>query len=100
MAHIISPSKDKTPTIADEGLLFWWAHQDLNLFLGGRLCHLFQPTIRMEQLNHLSRHWRNIPPLADLQAVDCEFDFAQSDKKPPKGGLIITRRPEAESTGA
>ena len=24
-------SKDKTPTIADEGLLFWWAHQDLNL---------------------------------------------------------------------
>jgi hypothetical protein len=23
--------KDKTPTIADEGLLFWWAHQDLNL---------------------------------------------------------------------
>jgi len=19
------------PTIADEGLLFWWAHQDLNL---------------------------------------------------------------------
>jgi hypothetical protein len=25
------PQKDKTPTIADEGLLFWWAHQDLNL---------------------------------------------------------------------
>jgi hypothetical protein len=24
-------SKDKTPTISDEGLLFWWAHQDLNL---------------------------------------------------------------------
>jgi hypothetical protein len=24
-------SKDKTPTITDEGLLFWWAHQDLNL---------------------------------------------------------------------
>ena len=23
--------KDKTPTITDEGLLFWWAHQDLNL---------------------------------------------------------------------
>jgi len=23
--------KDKTPTIADEGLLFWWVHQDLNL---------------------------------------------------------------------
>ena len=23
--------KDKTPTISDEGLLFWWAHQDLNL---------------------------------------------------------------------
>ena len=23
--------KYKTPTIADEGLLFWWAHQDLNL---------------------------------------------------------------------
>jgi len=23
--------KDKTPTIADEGLRFWWAHQDLNL---------------------------------------------------------------------
>ena len=22
---------DKTPTISDEGLLFWWAHQDLNL---------------------------------------------------------------------
>jgi hypothetical protein len=21
----------KTPTISDEGLLFWWAHQDLNL---------------------------------------------------------------------
>ena len=24
-------SKDKTPTITDEGLCFWWAHQDLNL---------------------------------------------------------------------
>jgi hypothetical protein len=24
-------SKDKTPTISDEGLYFWWAHQDLNL---------------------------------------------------------------------
>jgi hypothetical protein len=23
--------KDKTLTITDEGLLFWWAHQDLNL---------------------------------------------------------------------
>ena len=23
--------KYKTPTITDEGLLFWWAHQDLNL---------------------------------------------------------------------
>ena len=23
--------KDKTLTISDEGLLFWWAHQDLNL---------------------------------------------------------------------
>jgi hypothetical protein len=23
--------KTKTPTIADGGLLFWWAHQDLNL---------------------------------------------------------------------
>jgi hypothetical protein len=23
--------KNKTPPIADEGLLFWWAHQDLNL---------------------------------------------------------------------
>jgi hypothetical protein len=23
--------KDKTPTISSEGLLFWWAHQDLNL---------------------------------------------------------------------
>jgi hypothetical protein len=22
---------NKTPTIASEGLLFWWAHQDLNL---------------------------------------------------------------------
>jgi len=22
---------DKTLTISDEGLLFWWAHQDLNL---------------------------------------------------------------------
>ena len=27
-------SKDKTPTTSDEGLLFWWAHQDLNLDLG------------------------------------------------------------------
>jgi len=23
--------KNKTPTISSEGLLFWWAHQDLNL---------------------------------------------------------------------
>jgi len=23
--------KDKTLTIADDGLRFWWAHQDLNL---------------------------------------------------------------------
>ena len=23
--------KDKTLTITDEGLRFWWAHQDLNL---------------------------------------------------------------------
>jgi len=23
--------KRQTPTIADEGLLFWWTHQDLNL---------------------------------------------------------------------
>ena len=23
--------KLKTPTISSEGLLFWWAHQDLNL---------------------------------------------------------------------
>jgi len=29
---IFKPStKDKTPTIADEGLLFRWAHQDLSL---------------------------------------------------------------------
>jgi hypothetical protein len=26
-----SSSKDKTLTIASEGLFFWWAHQDLNL---------------------------------------------------------------------
>ena len=31
-------SKDKTPTIADEDLLFWWAHQDLNL--GSRIMSL------------------------------------------------------------
>ena len=24
-------SKDKTPAISNWGLLFWWAHQDLNL---------------------------------------------------------------------
>jgi hypothetical protein len=24
-------TKDKTLTISDEGLLYWWAHQDLNL---------------------------------------------------------------------
>jgi len=24
-------TKNKTPIIDDEGLLFWWAHQDLNL---------------------------------------------------------------------
>ena len=29
--YLKSRAKDKTPTIADEGLLFWWAHQDLNL---------------------------------------------------------------------
>ena len=31
MITLCNTQKYKTPIITDEGLLFWWAHQDLNL---------------------------------------------------------------------
>jgi len=40
-------SKDQTPTISDEGLLFWWAQEDLNLELGNFNCLIPQALLKV-----------------------------------------------------